>query len=110
MPSKPPRICRCGKIVPANFMCLCVKRRRAEDDKRRPSAPQRGYDAQWQKAARAFLNQPCNQFCECGAPAVLVRHVVSIRKRPDLRMIRSNWKPGCRRCNARDIANEARNA
>lgn len=109
MPSKPPRICSCGKVIPANVVCLCVQRRRAEADKRRPPAAHRGYDHEWQKAARTFLNHPHNRFCECGAPAVLVRHVISIRKRPDLRMDMRNWKPGCRRCNARDIAKEARN-
>jgi hypothetical protein len=108
MPSKPPRICSCGKIVPANVVCLCVQRRKAEADKRRPTASQRGYDNEWNKAASAFLAEPGNEFCECGAPAVLVRHVISIRQRPDLRLDRSNWKPGCRRCNARDIAREAR--
>lgn len=110
MPSRPPKVCSCGKTVPANVVCLCVQRRKAESDKRRPSASQRGYDHEWQKVSSAYLAEPANQYCECGALATLVRHIVSIRQRPDLRMVRSNWKPGCRRCNARDTINEARNA
>jgi 5-methylcytosine-specific restriction endonuclease McrA len=108
MPTKAPRVCSCGKIVPANVVCLCIQRRKAEADKRRPSASQRGYDSEWQKAASAYLAEPANHYCECGAPATLVRHIVSIRQRPDLRMVRSNWKPGCRRCNTLDISKEAR--
>lgn len=53
-------------------------------------------------------NLPGNDRCECGAPATLVRHVVSIRRHPELRMVRSNWRPGCRRCNARDYIREQR--
>lgn len=98
MPSRPARICACGRRVPAGVRCECLKARDAE----RPNAARRGYDAEWQAASRAFLAEPSNDKCECGAPAVLVRHVVSIRRRPDLRMVRSNWKPGCRSCNARD--------
>lgn len=74
----------------------------------RPSARQRGYDTQFEKAARAYLARPENALCECGKPAVLVRHKISIRKRPDLRMALSNWKPGCHRCNRMDREREAR--
>lgn len=74
----------------------------------RPSARQRGYDAAWEKAARAFLAHPANRLCECGAPAVLVRHRISIAKRPDLRMSPANWLPGCQRCNRMDRERERR--
>lgn len=30
----------------------------------RPSARQRGYDSKWEKARKAFLAKPENQFCE----------------------------------------------
>jgi hypothetical protein len=50
-------------------VCLCVQRRKAEADKRRPSASQRGYDREWQKASSAYLTEPANQYCECGALA-----------------------------------------
>ncbi|MGV1817769.1 endonuclease [Agrobacterium sp. CG160-95] len=82
--------------------------RKARFDKKRPAARDRGYDSEWRKQARAFLAIPGNDLCECGAPSVLVRHVISIRKRPDLRMNTTNWRPGCQRCNALDAAEERR--
>jgi len=38
---------------------------------------------------------------DCGKPAVLVAHRVSIKKAPHLRLVRSNWKPSCIACNNR---------
>lgn len=108
--TRPPRLCSCGKIVAYGVRCACQltgdRERKARHDRRRPSARERGYTREWQDAARAFLAHPDNHHCECGRPAVVVRHVISIRKRPDLRMVRSNWRPGCQRCNAIDAARE----
>ena len=78
----------------------------AERDRQRPTARQRGYDSEYQAAAAEYLE--VHPRCECGAPAVLVRHIISIRRRPDLRMDRRNWKPGCRSCNAKDAARDRR--
>lgn len=103
-----PRICPCGHRVPAGEPCACQKAKRAEADKQRPSARKRGYDSTWQKAAAAFLREPGHDRCACGAPATVVMHVVSIRERPDLKMVRSNWKPGCVRCNAIQADRERR--
>ncbi len=103
-----PRICPCGYRVPAGEPCACQKAKRAEADKERPSARKRGYDTAWQKAAAAFLKEPGNKRCACGAPATVVMHRVSIRKRPDLKMQRSNWQPGCVRCNAIQADRERR--
>jgi hypothetical protein len=107
MPFAPPHICACGNIVPAGQRCQCqLKRdaaRKARHDHRRPSARQRGYDHTWERAAKAFLAEPGNARCSCcGAPATCVAHIVSIRKRPDLRMVPANWRPSCARCNALD--------
>ncbi len=107
---RPPRYCPCGQIVPAAQRCQCqrtaTRERNARHDRRRKNASQRGYDRAWERAARSFLGEPSNRYCECGAPATLVRHVISIRRYPELRMVRSNWRPGCRRCNARDYLKE----
>jgi 5-methylcytosine-specific restriction protein A len=108
--SRPPRLCTCGRIVAYGVRCACQqeahRERSARHDRRRPNARQRGYTAEWEAAAKAFLQLPGNERCECGAPAVLVRHVISIRRAPHLRMVRSNWRPGCRRCNALDTIRE----
>lgn len=103
-----PRICPCGYRVPAGQPCACQKAKRAEADKQRPSARKRGYDSAWQKAAASFLREPGNQRCACGQPATVVMHKISIRERPDLKMVRSNWKPGCVRCNAIQADRERR--
>ncbi|WP_404404895.1 endonuclease [Pelagibacterium halotolerans] len=82
--------------------------RNARHDRKRPNSSQRGYDGAFEREAKAFLAQPENQWCACGAPATVVMHVISIRKRPDLRMTKSNWRPGCKRCNAIDAVAERR--
>jgi hypothetical protein len=103
-----PRICPCGYRVAADHQCACQKARKAAADKERPSARKRGYDTAWQKAAAAFLKEPGNQRCACGAPATVVMHRISIRQRPDLKMVRGNWQPGCVRCNAIQADRERR--
>ncbi|MBO9108697.1 endonuclease [Agrobacterium sp. S2/73] len=111
MPTRAPSVCGyCGKAHPSGETCKAVARmaaeRKARFDKKRPAARDRGYDSEWRKQARAYLAIPGNDLCECGAPAVLVRHVISIRKRPELRMSKTNWWPGCQKCNAIDAAKE----
>lgn len=102
MPMRPPRLCSCGRKVAAGVRCICQQAQRAAYDKRRPNAAARGYDHEFQVAAKAYLAEPVNQRCRCGAPATLVAHIVSIRKAPHRRMDRTNWRPSCRACNARD--------
>jgi 5-methylcytosine-specific restriction enzyme A len=101
MPFAAPRLCTCGRVVKAGVRCVCAKQRKAERDRLRPSAPQRGYDAEWRRLSKAYLAEPGNAHCACGAVAVLVAHRVSIRKAPHLRLDRSNWQPSCIACNNR---------
>lgn len=114
MPMRAPRICSCGKVVPAGATCPCqAARKRATNkahDQRRGNSSQRGYDGAWQRQAKAFLARPGNETCaRCGkARATVVMHIQSIRSRPDLRMDPSNWRPGCRRCNAIEAEHERR--
>lgn len=86
-----------------------ARERKARFDRKRPNASRRGYDREWQEAARAFLAEAGHDRCACGAPATVVMHTISIRTRPDLRMVRTNWRPGCQRCNAKQAAEERRN-
>lgn len=113
MPTRAPSVCgHCNKAHSRSEPCQAVARiqreRKARHDQKRPSARQRGYDSTWEREAKAFLSLPQNEFCQCGAKAIVVMHIKSIRQRPDLRMVKSNWKPGCQRCNAIDAANERR--
>lgn len=113
MSARPPHLCSCGKIVPGGARCACQlaadHARKARFDRKRPNARKRGYTREWEEAAKAFLAEPRNRWCaRCGQPATVVMHIVSIRQRPDLRMVRSNWRPGCHRCNAIEAAQERR--
>lgn len=106
MPFKAPRICSCGKVVPSGVKCECQKaRKRASDkiyDAQRPSARQRGYDKEWEKAAKRFLMQPRNRLCVlCGAEATVVDHKIAFKGDDALRMDPTNWQPMCRPCNSR---------
>lgn len=107
MARRAPRLLACG-CISSGTPCRHQAAAKAAADQRRPTARQRGYDRAFQKAAAAFLRE--HPRCTCGAPAVLVRHRISIRRRPDLRMDPTNWLPGCRRCNARDVAREREEA
>ncbi|MCJ8053886.1 endonuclease [Shinella curvata] len=90
-------------------MAASDAQRKARFDKKRPPARHRGYDKAWETEAKAFLSLPENELCaRCGAKATVVMHIKSIRTRPDLRMVRSNWRPGCQRCNAIEAAEERR--
>ncbi|KAB2780495.1 endonuclease [Brucella anthropi] len=115
MTSRAPSICsHCRKAHTSENPCATVmrlaKERKARFDKKRPNATQRGYDRTWEREAKAFLSQPENQCCaRCGSKATVVMHIQSIRLRPDLRMVRSNWRPGCQRCNAIEAAQERHN-
>lgn len=109
--SRVPRLCTaCGRIHTVADRCQPQLDRDREykqrHDRKRPSATKRGYDAEWRRLSTAFLALPQNRYCDCGAPATLVRHRISIRKRPDLRLDPRNWLPGCARCNARDAVRE----
>lgn len=85
------------------------RERKARFDRKRPNSTQRGYDREWEREAKAFLSLPENRHCaRCAAPATVVMHIRSIRTAPHLRMERSNWLPGCQRCNAKDAAKERR--
>jgi len=113
MPTRAPRVCgHCGGVHQSGECCPKAvardRERKARFDRKRPNSSQRGYDREWEQAARDFLAQPENRRCKCGSPATVVMHIRSIRRAPHLRMDRSNWRAGCQRCNAIDAANERR--
>lgn len=95
MPMLAPRICACGKKVAARVMCACQIARKAEADKRRPNATDRGYDSKWRRESKAFLALPANRYCACGCGRIAdcLDHIVPHRGDMRLFWSRSNWQP-----------------
>lgn len=95
MPMKPPRICVCGLRVASDAVCICRQVRKAEADRRRPSANARGYTSKWQTESKAFLALPQNRNCACGCGRVadMVDHIIPHRRDMKLFWSRSNWQP-----------------
>lgn len=103
MPIRPPRICSCGKVVASNVICLCQQRRKAEADKRRPTASARGYDSQWSKARAGYLlsHPSCVMVSNdniCGKPASVVDHIKPHRGDTKLFWDKANWQSLCTHC------------
>lgn len=101
MPFTPPRLCRCGNVIPAGERCACQKTsdraRKARHDRRRPSARQRGYNTEWQKARAAYLI--AHPYCAlCGNPASHVDHINPHRGDDALFWDRANWQALCAHC------------
>lgn len=102
MPTRAPRVCRCGAIV--NGRCpRCTAERQRASDQRRPSARERGYDARWQCESKAFLALPGNGRCACGCgrAAEMVDHRIAPKGDKTLFWDRSNWQAMTRECNSR---------
>lgn len=98
MPFAPPRLCQCGKIVPSGERCTCQRvadrARKARHDRQRPSARQRGYNVEWQKARAAYLSE--YPYCiMCCAAASHVDHITPHRGDDRLFWDRTNWQSLC---------------
>jgi 5-methylcytosine-specific restriction protein A len=96
MPTKPNRVCGCGRTVAFGARCPCMP----NYELRRPNATERGYDAWWRAERDAFLkvNTQCKR---CGDDANVVDHVIPHRGDRTLLWDRSNWQPLCTSCHAR---------
>lgn len=104
MPTAAPRYCTCGQhVVPAGKPCPCAIARKASSDADRPSPQARGYDATWRelRAQWLALHPDC---VDCGDPATLVDHIISIRKAPQRRLDPTNFASMCGPCHGRKTA------
>ncbi|WP_354139730.1 HNH endonuclease signature motif containing protein [Bradyrhizobium sp. LB11.1] len=105
MPFAAPRLCTCGRVVPAGKRCACAVKRKAERDRLRPTAPQRGYDSDWKSLRAKHL--AAHPYCvDCGDAATDVDHVVSIRRAPHRRLDVTNLASRCHSCHSRKTARE----
>ncbi|MCT4332621.1 HNH endonuclease [Paracoccus sp. YLB-12] len=99
--ARPPRLCGCGAIVPADTLCACQigrqRARKAKHDRKRPSASQRGYGVEWRKLRAEFLRH--HPFCAfCGVPAEVVDHKTPHKGNRALRLSWSNLQSLCAHC------------
>lgn len=103
MPTRAPRLCRCGHRVASGVRCPCERKadaeRKARFDKTRPSSSARGYGSAWEKARAAFLrlHPKCRR---CGEPATTVDHVKPHRGDPQLFHDQNNWQALCTSCHS----------
>lgn len=75
-------------------------------DRRRPSPAERGYDRDWYRVRRLKLSRdPVCEFCQ-ERLATEVDHILTIRERPDLRLVMTNLRSACRPCHSRRTARE----
>jgi len=78
------------------------RQKRRDDDARRGSAQERGYDSVWAKLAKA--HRAAEPLCRrCWADGVvtlgqLVDHIVTVEEAPHLRLVDSNLQTLCRDC------------
>ena len=82
-------------------------RRKALLDRHRPSSSDRGYDADWRRCRKLFLEK--NPTCcipGCGKPATEVDHIISPKVRPDLRLSWSNLRQMDKGCHSRRTAKD----
>jgi 5-methylcytosine-specific restriction endonuclease McrA len=90
-------------------MIAADRARKAEHDKNRPTARQRGYDTAWEKARRGFLAK--HPHCaRCGAPATVINHRTPHRGNRLIFWDRNNWEPVCAPCHNSVIQSEERRA
>ena len=88
----------CSKIVPIGTQ-FCAKHtpKKAECDKYRGSAYERGYNARWGKISAAFIE--ANTFCKCGRMATAAHHIVA--KADGGSDTWDNLMPVCNRCHGK---------
>lgn len=99
MPLAPKKPCAiCGQLSESS---RCPAHTTKPVDRREPSS-KRGYDGAWEKLREVVIkSEPLCRRCRAKGKLNLaeeVHHVIPIRERPDLRLVRSNLEPLCRPC------------
>jgi len=106
MPTRKKKACpRCGKTIDASqTYCEKHKKERAGEraeylrkkDAQRANSNSRGYNYKWQQARASFLRK--YPYCDCGAKATVVDHIIPHRGDMKLFWDKSNWQPLCKKC------------
>ncbi|MCC8013656.1 MAG: HNH endonuclease [Eubacterium sp.] len=103
MPKRPNTPCKhpnCSRLV-AYGNKYCNEHKPLHTDEVR-SASSRGYNRQWQKASKAFLQEhPICEICKSKGrytKATVVDHIIPHRGNRELFWDRSNWQSLCKSC------------
>ncbi len=106
MPKTPKRPCRypgCPNLCDSGVYCKAHAA--LSHDYLRGSAAERGYDARWQKARKAYLaKHPLCINCQRNGkmtPATVVDHIIPHRGDMKLFWDKENWQPLCKSCHDR---------
>lgn len=106
MPRTPRRPCRfpgCPNLCDSGVYCR--DHRQYSTDHVRGSADARGYNAEWRKARKAFLQKHplCSECRKVGklTPATVVDHIIPHRGDRKLFWDENNWQPLCKDCHDR---------
>lgn len=105
MPTSAPKPCRhpgCKLLVKSGAYCdEHLKQSRKDQDTRRGSSSERGYNNRWQKARASFLSRSplCVKCIEEGkvVAATVVDHIIPHRGDTALFWDSDNWQPLCKR-------------
>lgn len=106
MPKSAPKPCRhpgCRALVRDAAYCEQHRKEvRKEQDSRRGSSTERGYNYRWQKARQTFLGRnPLCSICQTAGritPASIVDHIVPHRGDQSLFWDTANWQSLCKPC------------
>lgn len=98
MPTRAPRLCKCGKTVAIGQRCPCTavadRARKARFDAKRPSSSARGYTSKWDAARAEWL--AAHPWCKrCGVVGKHVDHIIPHRGDKARFWDKSNWQTLC---------------
>ena len=106
MPRTPKRPCRypgCPNLCDSGVYCR--QHSQYSSDRLRGNAEARGYNAEWRRARKAFLQQNplCSECRKAGklTPATVVDHIIPHRGDKRLFWDEKNWQPLCKSCHDR---------
>lgn len=105
-------LCRAGSCSeePVSGRSFCQAHQQQfhrDQNRRRGTAAQRGYGAQWQRLSKAFLSTPENSLCaRCSMegrtrPATLVDHILPASLPGVDELDEANWQALCESCHRR---------
>lgn len=87
-----------------NFKEFLQEKDKSEEIENRPTALKRGYNYQWQKHSKEFLEKhPYCRRCETNGKKIkaeLVDHITPHKGDEKLFWDRRNWRPLCRSCHS----------